>query len=371
MHVVHLTDSPFFGGPERQMVGLAVSLPGDIDTSFLCFRDRATCRPFLEQLTRAGVDARMLEHSNPNFLQIVKETRDEIRAKRADLLICHGYKADVLGLFAGRWAGVPVISVSRGWTAHTRKVRLNEGLDRRFLRWMDAVVCVSEGQAEKVRRSGVRSDRVFVIRNAIDSDRFAEPHPESRQILRNMFASARDRIVLAVGRLSPEKGYEQLVETARMVVRNRPDTGFVLIGDGPERGDLAERISRAGLERDFILAGFRSDVDQLLPHADVLVQSSYTEGLPNVILEACAAGLPVVATAVGGTPEVVQDGVTGFLVPSGDPAAMAARLSELFESPDAARAMGERGRSFVRAQFSFANQSAEYRQLLERVLRTG
>jgi glycosyltransferase involved in cell wall biosynthesis len=371
MNVIHLTDSPFFGGPERQMLGLALSLPEDINTSFLCFRDNQTCAPFLEQLTLAGVDARMLDHTNPDFFGIVKETRDEIRAKRAELIICHGYKADVLGWFAGRWAGVPVMSVSRGWTGHTRKVRLNEGLDRRFLRWMDAVVCVSEGQAEKVRRSGVSTDRVVVIRNAIDTERFAEPDPEYPRILGGMFASPRNRIVLAVGRLSPEKGYEQLVETARMVVRERPGTGFVLVGDGPERGDLEERIRRARLEGDFVLAGFRSDVDKLLPHADVLVQSSYTEGLPNVILEACAAGLPVVATGVGGTPEVVQDGVTGFLVSAGDPGAMAARLIELFDSPDAANAMGERGRDFVRAQFSFAHQSAEYRQLLERVVRTG
>src|SRR4026209_206123 len=105
MNVVHLTDSPFFGGPERQILGLAVHLSPGVRTTVLCFRDGASCVPFLGQLAQAGIAARMLEHGNPHFVAIVAEVTRELRSRRADVLICHGYKADLLGWIAARRVG--------------------------------------------------------------------------------------------------------------------------------------------------------------------------------------------------------------------------------------------------------------------------
>ncbi len=363
MNVVHLTDSPFFGGPERQMLGLAVNLPSSIRTRILCFRDHASAAPFLEKLTTAGVSARMLRHANPHFARMISDVVGELREQRADVLVCHGYKADLLGWVAARIAGIPAISVSRGWTGHTRKVRLNETLDRVALRLMARVVCVSDGQAVKVRRAGVGADRIRVIRNAIDAARFAEADPDARLALQRMFAVPRSLLVVAVGRLSPEKGFDQLITAARRVADDLPGVGFVLIGDGPHRAALEERVGAAGLEAHVVLAGFRTDVDRLMQGADVLAQSSYTEGLPNVVLEACAAGIPVVATDVGGTGEVVRDGVSGFLVPPGDADALASRLLDVLRSPELRRSMGAHGRNVVRTEFSFAHQCAQYVEL--------
>jgi glycosyltransferase involved in cell wall biosynthesis len=128
------------------------------------------------------------------------------------------------------------------------------------------------------------------------------------------FRQPRTFIVGAAGRLSPEKGFEVLVQAAEHVLRDNPTAGFVLFGEGPERTSLQQRINAAGLGQNFILASFRADLDRFLPHFDLLVLPSYTEGLPNVVLEGFAAGVPVVATAVGGTPEVVEEGVSGYLV---------------------------------------------------------
>jgi len=364
MNVVHLTDSPFFGGPERQILGLAVHLSPGIRTTVLCFRDGASCVPFLGQLTKVGIAARMLGHANPHFIAIMAEIIRELRARRADVLICHGYKADLLGWMAARRVGIRVLSVSRGWTSHTRKVRFNEGLDRWILRHMDRVVCVSDGQAAKVRRAGVHHDRIRVIHNAIDLARFDRPDVGGRAILESLFPTPPALIVIGVGRLSPEKGFDQFVEAARILAPRYPTTGFMIVGDGPDRAMLEGRVREAKLVDRFVFAGFRSDVDNLLPGADVLVQSSYTEGLPNVVLEACAAGIPVVATDVGGTSEVVQDGVNGYLVPSGDPEILATRLGELLSAPAQRRSMGADGREFVRKEFSFARQSADYLELL-------
>ena len=254
--LIHLIDSPFFGGPERQMLGLASSLQERYSSFVLCFRDGETCRPFLDQLAGRGIGGAMMRHTNPRWFRILAEVKDELRRLRADVLICHGYKADVLGWFAARWAGVPVVAVSRGWTSHTPKVRFNEALDRRFLTKMDAVVCVSEGQADKVRRiAGISADRIHVVRNAVDMTRFGPPDPVYRRSLRALLPASCDQVVCGVGRLSPEKGFEQLVESARLVLRERPGTGFVLFGDGPQRANLKALVASMQLEDRFVLAG--------------------------------------------------------------------------------------------------------------------
>src|SRR5207237_5998703 len=131
----------------------------------------------------------------------------------------------------------------------------------------------------------------------------------------------------------------------------------VLFGDGPLRDALARQVRSYGLEHRFVLAGHCTDLDALLPFLDLLVLPSYTEGLPNVVLEAFAAGVPVVATAVGGTPEVVEDGVNGRLVPAGDTEALADAILDVLFCEERLRAMGARGRERVRDEVSLATQA--------------
>src|SRR6185436_13855396 len=122
-------------------------------------------------------------------------------------------------------------------------------------------------------------------------------------------------VIGAAGRLSPEKGFKVLVAAAALVRRQHPDAGFVLFGDGPLRSEIERCIVEHGLQNAFVLTGFRNDLNRFLPNLDLNVMSSFTEGLPVILLEAGAAGVPTVATAVGGIPEVVDDGKTGHLVP--------------------------------------------------------
>jgi glycosyltransferase involved in cell wall biosynthesis len=174
-----------------------------------------------------------------------------------------------------------------------------------------------------------------------------------------------DLVIGAAGRLSPEKGFDVLVAAAANIAKNNPSAGFVLFGDGPLQETLERQIMADGLVDRFILAGFRPDLDRFLPNLDMLVQSSLTEGLPNVLLEACAAGIPVVATAVGGTPEIIEDGLNGSLVPPGEPAALAERISALLSSAQARSRMGAAGRQLVQRQFTFEAQSRLYGELFQ------
>jgi len=249
------------------------------------------------------------------------------------VLLCHGYKADVLGRKAARRVDVPVVAVSRGWTGETWRVRLYDWLDRFCLRWMDRVVGVSEAQAVKVLRAGVRADRVRIIHNAVDPERFANADPSYRTKLEKYFRNPKSHIIGAAGRLSSEKGFAVLVAAAERVVRENSSVGFVLFGEGGERLALVEQIKSAGLAGSFCILGFRHDLDRFLPFFDVLALPSYTEGLPNIVLEACAANVPVVATAVGGTPEIIEDHLNGYLVAPGNAQALATRLLVLLRRP--------------------------------------
>jgi glycosyltransferase involved in cell wall biosynthesis len=365
MIAVHLTSSTFFGGPERQMLGLAEALRPRARTILVSFREAGRCRPFLDEARRRGFEARAVEHDTPRARAAIEDVRNLLQSFRADVLCCHGYKADLLGQCAARRTGVPVVAVSRGWTGESRRVRLYERLDRWALRRMDRVVCVSAGQASQVRRAGVREGRIVVVRNAIDLRRFGGFDPRSREEMLAWFPKAPARLIGAAGRLSPEKGFGVLIAAAKTVARADGSCGFVLFGEGPLRAELAAGIAAAGLAGRFVLMGFRSDLDRLLPGLDLLVLPSFTEGLPNVALEACAARVPIVATAVGGTPEVVLDGVNGYLVPPRDPAALAGRIRDAIRDESVRHEMGQRGRSLVEDQFTFEEQARHYLHVFE------
>jgi glycosyltransferase involved in cell wall biosynthesis len=323
----------------------------------------------VDQVRSQGFEAVTLDHNYPYLRRAAREIAGHLQRLKADVLCCSGYKPDIIGWLAARRAGVPVVSVSHGWTAATLKVRLNEALDRLVLRRMDRTICVSEAQAVKVRRAGVSPERVAVIRNAIETQAPVEPDPAYRQRLREFFPAPPERIVGAAGRLSPEKGFDQLVEAAALVSRTDRSVGFVLFGDGPLRAALARQIASRRMEGRFILAGFRTDLERFLPHLHLFTLPSYTEGLPVVLLEAMAAGVPVVATAVGGTPEVVGDELGGCLVPSGDPPALAGRILDLLRHEADRRALGRRGRQRVAHEFTFEVQSLAYQRLFAGLVR--
>lgn len=370
LHVGHLTASPFYGGPERQMLGLACASSAYLSTTFLCLMEGGKAEPFVKQIENCGLSAVRLEHNSPNLPGMVLEVARAIRSSGCDVLCTHGYKADVIGCVSARLAGVPLIVVSRGWTGATFKVRMYERLDRIIHRRADRVVCVSEGQAQKVRKIGVAEYRLTTICNAVSTSRFAIADPADGAAVRSLFPRPIGKVVMAVGRLSPEKGFDQFIQAAGIVCRQRDDVGFALIGDGPLSEVLRAQISDLGLSERIVLAGFREDVDQLLPYAACLVQSSHTEGMPNVVLEAMAAAIPVVATAVGGTPELVADGVTGWLVPAADPRAIANRVLRVLATATMGSSMGIAARQRVAEHFSFAAQASAYERLLADLVRS-
>jgi len=363
-HLVHLTASTLFGGPERQMLGLAEAIADRARVSVVSFREGGKCRPFLTEVSKLGLEAIELANDSPRFLSAVREIASHLSRLQADVLLCHGYKANLLGRLAARWAGIPAVGVSRGWTGENWKVRLYETLDRLHLRFMDHVVGVSQAQANKIFGC---TGRLTVIHNAIDPERFADPDPRYRLRLERYFTNGVCLLIGAAGRLSPEKGFDILIDAAEVVCEQCPEVGFVLFGDGPCKEALQAQIACRGLTGSFVLAGHRTDLDKFLPVLDLFVQSSFTEGLPNVLLEACAAGVPIVATTAGGTPEIIEDEISGWLVPPGNPHMLAQRILDAIDSPQRMAEVAFNGRQTVLERFSFRKQALAYLQLVERL----
>jgi glycosyltransferase involved in cell wall biosynthesis len=257
-----------------------------------------------------------------------------------------------------------VVSISRGWTAESLRVAIYEKLDRLLLGWMTGIICVSQAQSLRVRDCGVRAEKVTVIRNAVRVSRFDDAtetsRSRSRAALLKHFCQKPDLLVGSAGRLSPEKGHQLLVEAVPFVLERFPSVGFVIAGDGPLESALRGQIASRGLVDRVVLLGFRDDFDKVLPALDVMVLPSYTEGLPNVVLEAMAAGVPVVASAVGGTPELVQEGQTGLLCPPGDVQTLVKKLVSVLSSKETRDKLANAGRRLVNEEFSFEDQAQKY-----------
>lgn len=368
MHrILHLTASPFLGGPERQLLGLSRALSDRCETVCASFAEGGAARPFLDAASQAGFTSIELTTNHPHFFAVQSELRQIIRNYRTQALFTHGYKANILGVVIAKRLRVPVVSVSRGWTGHTWKVRMNERLDRMALRYANLVVGVSEAQSEKIRAAGVPPAKVVTIRNAIDRSRFRSQDPGGRGALADLIAAPVKHIVGFAGRLSPEKGPDIFVRAAIETLRHRNDVGFVLFGDGPMKAEVLSLIQQAGAGDHISLAGFQPNLDGLMPNLDVLALTSYTEGLPNAVLEAMAAGVPVVATSVGGVPEAISDRESGLLVAPGDPTAVFEGVHELLSDDSLRSALIAAGLRRVEQEFTFEAQASRYEALIRQL----
>jgi glycosyltransferase involved in cell wall biosynthesis len=353
------------GGAPRVVYELATHLSRAYEISVACAPGGA----LIPMLARAGVrviavpdlcrlphpwrDLRALWH----LLRVMKE-------ERFDIVHAHSTKAGLLGRLAARVAGVPVIVfTAHGWAFADgrpwwQRVVLALG-ERIGGRLATRIVCVSQHDRELAVRWRVASPaRLVVIRNGLTLERRTAG---SAGTLPRTPAVRPGPVICFVGRLAAPKDPLTLLEAFREISRGT----LMIVGDGPLRGAVDDFVGRHALGRRVILTGARSDVPALLASADIFVLSSRWEGLPLAIIEAMMAGLPVVATRVGGVPELVVDGTTGLLVPPSNAAALAAALRRLLGDGELARRMGAAGRRKALQEFSLDRMLRETSDLYE------
>lgn len=363
INIVHLLASNFFGGPEKQLLEHALSLdPKRFALNIASFREKNTSNQLVEKANQKKIPAFELDGRHPFDPKVISELYKFLLKRQIEILCVHGYKANVIGRLAAWRAKIPVIVISRGWTGESRKIRCYEWIDKFFLKFAEHVVAVSEGQRKKIVGLGVGlPGKTSVIHNAINLSRLPTPPLQS---IRKELGLPDDSIVIAsAGRLSPEKNYASMIEVAHIVTAQERHAHFVVFGEGCLRHELAEKVKLLGLTNQFQFPGFRKGLPSILREIDIFMLPSFTEGLPNVALEAFAAKKPIVATAVGGTPEVVTHGESGYLTEPRQIELMAQYILQLIRDSQLRNTMGLSGYAHVKNNFTFAKQTKEYEEL--------
>jgi len=287
----------------------------------------------------------------------------------------HSSKAGIIGRWAARLAGVKCIVHSvHGFGFHDfqkKPVRfIYQVLERITARITKKFIVVSEANRKSGEAAGVfRPDEARLIRSGIDIEAFACATDDSQAVRRELAIPQDVPLITMVACFKPQKAPLDFVRACAAVHRSHPKVCFLLAGDGELRGQIAAAVAANELENNFFIPGWRRDVAALLHASQIAALSSYWEGLPQVMPQACAAGLPIVATRVDGTPEVVRDGINGFLVDPGDVELLAERIVYLLDHPDEALAMGRAGQSMI-AEFDInamvRAQEQLYLELLSR-----
>lgn len=341
------------GGTERQMVSLMRGLAdGPFEVHAACF---FATGPWLAAAQAKVASVAAFPIHGFARLDTWRQTQrfaEWCQARQIRAVITSDFYTNVFGLTGARLAGVPVRIGGRR-EINTDKTAAKLVLQRLAYASAHRLVANSSAAGDRLRREGVAASRISVIPNGIDVDAFATPR-HLRPVRR----------VVTVANLRGEKGHEVLLEAIARGGGALADLEFVLVGDGPCRVQLEAQARTLGIERRVSFAGERHDIEQLLADADLFVLPSRTEGLPNSVMEAMASGLPVVASRVGGLLELVDDGVTGRLVPGGDPDALAAAITGVAGNPAQAHAFGLAGRQRVRARYSTEATIAAFSALL-------
>ncbi len=291
-----------------------------------------------------------------------------LRRERVAVLNCMLGLVTLIGPFVGRAAGVPVVLNNQRNLSYWMHGRSREAVYRFVNRRLVDAVLVNSAAAETelLDRFGVPAGKVVSVGTGIDLRRIAEARVGD-ELAKDLGLSGRT-VVGIVAKLSPVKGHEYFLRAAAGIAKARDDVAFLVVGDGPRRETLTQMAKELGIEDAVVFAGARDDVPSLLKLMDVFVLSSLSEGSPNAVLEAMAAGLPVVATDVGGLPDMVIDGESGILVAPGDSEALGSAISELLGDPERAEAMGRMGLTLATDKHDIEKVVQKVEGIMDRLL---
>jgi glycosyltransferase involved in cell wall biosynthesis len=357
--VLHCRSSDARYGPEQSLDQVFPALRNEaIDPRVLALYRRPASapavHPWVEGARAAGVVAEQIEDPGALSLLVMRGMARSIASSRADVLHTHDYKTNILGGLVARRAdrSMPWVATVHLHTATTRRLLVYRAVDLFLLRLADRVITVSRDQRRLLLRRGVDRRRLVLVPNVIDADAFAARVGDRSVTRRDLEVPPDAPLIALVGRLTSQKGVDSFLDAACQVRSGHPQARFIVAGTGSDRAALEARCRELGLNGVVRFLGYRSDVAALLGASDVVVLPSRSEGLPVVLLEALAVGRPIVATAVGGVPDLLTHGRTALLIPPHSADAVAEGVSRLIADPGLAGRLAEAGARHVRAHYS-------------------
>jgi glycosyltransferase involved in cell wall biosynthesis len=373
-NVLHIIDSFDQGGTERQAVQLVRLLheSNRYRVHLACIHDQGVLRAHVERLGIGEIIAYPLNSFfNRNFARQLRRLRSFLREREIDIVHTHGLYTNVFGIIGAAAARVPVRIASRRETGGLRNGVRRWG-ERRAFGLSNMVIANAEAVRRELIAEGVPSEKVLTIYNGLDVERVAPqsilPREEALAGLGLPHEGARRFVTIVANVRHPVKDHPMFLRAARRVRERIPQAAFVIAGEGELMPSLRSLAGELGIERDVFFTGRCERVAELLAISEVCVLSSKAEGFSNAILEYMAAERAVVATDVGGAREAIVEGETGYLVPSGDDAAMAERIIMLLNDPERTREMGRRGRLAVKEKFSCEAQLERTEKLYDALM---
>lgn len=330
--------------------------PDDLGFERLCERANALGAPLVSITDRGPLDTK-----------VATELLALCRRERVAIWHGHDYKSNLLGLMLRPFWPMRLVTTVHGWVHHTRRTPLYYAIDRLCLPFYERVICVSEDLHHACRKLGVPENRCLLIENAIDTTQFTRRTGRD-EAKRRLGLPAGVFTIGAVGRLSDEKGYELLIRAVDHLIREGNDVALLIAGEGSQRDKLEALLAGLGRGDRIRLLGFQSDVIPLYEAMDLFVLSSLREGLPNVVLEAMALEVPVVATRIAGIPKLIEDGRNGLLVEPGSIDALAEAIARTMNDPALRLLLQREGRTTVESNHSFAVRMDRFRALYDELL---
>jgi glycosyltransferase involved in cell wall biosynthesis len=370
INVLHLRDTYEIGGPGKTILETHRAIDRNRFRMHLgvFVRDgESGDSPFTTEARRLDMPVHFVRGRHSYDPRMIGRVNDLVRNLQIDIVHAHEVKSDVIAYLAARLRPVPIVTTLHGWIGNGLKQRGLIALDKRVARGFDRVIAVSRKIERQLIDAGVPADKIRMLHNAIVVERYR------RTGRRGVLAEVIGRpvpspVIASIGRLSIEKGHADLINAIDLVKRRGRDVSLVLIGDGPERPKLIQQINALGLQGTVHLPGYMQEPQRFLEEVDLMVLPSHTEGLPNAALEALLMEVPVLATRVGGTPEVITDGETGRLVPSHSPEALAGGILDFIADSEAWMRMARRGKDMVAANFDFLARTRKLQVIYEELM---
>ncbi len=312
--------------------------------------------------------ARLVEVDDFGILdwKIVSRAREQVRRLKPDIWHGHDYKSNLLGLLLCREHPMKLVTTVHGWVQKTWKTPLYYAIDRRCLPRYDQVICVSQDLFSDCQRLGVAPEKLSLIDNAIALEDYA-PTLQTAAAKRELGFATDRSLLVGVGRLSAEKGFDLLIKSVANLNRAGKDVALAIAGDGDAREPLQELISQLDCGDKIKLLGFVKDTQLVYQAADMFVLSSYREGLPNVVLEAMASGVPVLSTNIAGMPTLIEDGVNGKLIEPGSVEALQNSIDELLDDEPQKKRFAEAAYKTIQERFDFGKRMEKVLKIYQRL----
>ena len=359
------------GGPEKTILNspkFILPFGYDAQVAYLCPPGDPLAESLRVRAQSSDCPLTIIEDRGLTDLKVVSRVIQLCKRERIDILQTHDYKSNAIGLLVRRFHRCHLVTMLHGWTDLSGRMPLYKKIDQWCLPWYEALICVSEDLLDECRRLRIPERKLKLVHNAIDHHLYQRSMTVDEAKLK--IGARHDRYLIgSVGRLSPEKCFLELIEVVAKLQQEGLAIDLWIAGEGPQRSELEQKIAQLGCSDSIKLLGQLQDTIGLYQAMELFVLNSIREGLPNVILEAMAMEVPIIATAIAGIPSLIQTDVTGQLIATSDLPALKASIQSAIKEPAHRRDLARRARQEIESRFTFdarmAKMAANYDALLD------